>query len=367
MFKGLMTLARPALLALDPEKAHELTLRSLEQGLFPKAGKKGGQNDQRLEQSVWGLSFKNPLGMAAGFDKNGRVIGPLFRMGFGFCEAGTVTPLPQDGNPRPRVFRLIKDRAVINRLGFNNQGHDALATRLASRSHEGILSINIGANKNSADRVDDYVRGLKRFYEVADFFTINISSPNTPGLRDLQTPEELDLLLSRLMQCRSDLMDEDEAPIRPIAVKLAPDIDDEALPAIIERLMAHKVDSIVISNTTLSRANLDHQSPADEAGGLSGRPLFERSTRMLARVYQLTNGTLPLIGVGGIDSGETALAKMQAGATLIELYTGLIYEGPSLVTRIKRALIRHCEENSYNSIGQLIGTKADEWATKEIN
>jgi dihydroorotate dehydrogenase len=362
MFKGLMTLARPALLALDPEKAHELTLLSLEQGLYPRSG----QDDQRLEQSVWGLKFANPLGMAAGFDKNGRVIAPLFRMGFGFCEAGTVTPLPQSGNPKPRVFRLIKDRAVINRLGFNNEGHDALANRLLTRSHDGVLSVNIGANKDSPDRVQDYVIGLKRFYSSADYFTINISSPNTPGLRDLQAPEELDTLLTRLIEARTELMD-DDAPYRPMAVKLAPDIDDEALPAIIERLMAHKVDAIVISNTTLSRNDLSDQTTAAETGGLSGQPLFERSTRMLARVYQITKGDIPLIGVGGVNSGETALAKLQAGATLIELYTGLIYEGPSLITRIKRALIRHCEENAYSSITQTIGTKADEWANKEID
>ncbi len=363
MFKGLMTLARPALLALDPEKAHELTLRSLERGLYPR----GGQNDQRLEQTVWGLKFNNPLGMAAGFDKNGRVTGPLFKMGFGFCEAGTVTPLPQVGNPKPRVFRLIKDRGVINRLGFNNEGHEALAGRLASRSHDGILSINIGANKDSADRIEDYCSGLKRFYNVADFFTINISSPNTPGLRDLQAPDELDALLGKLTQLRDQLMDEDEAPYRPMAVKLAPDIEEAALPAIIERLQVHKVDAIVISNTTLSRTGLGHGGTGKQAGGLSGRPLFERSTRMLARIYQITKGQIPLIGIGGIDSGESAVAKIQAGATLIELYTGLIYEGPSLITNIKRALIRHCEQNGYSSIEQAIGTKADEWAAKPIS
>ncbi|MCP4934031.1 MAG: quinone-dependent dihydroorotate dehydrogenase [bacterium] len=363
MLKGLMTLARPALLALDPEKAHELTLRSLEQGLYPR----GGQNDQRLEQTVWGLKFNNPLGMAAGFDKNGRVMGPLFKMGFGFCEVGTVTPQPQDGNLKPRVFRLIKDRGVINRLGFNNEGHDALAKRLLMRSHDGVLSINIGANKDSADRIEDYCLGLKRFYNVADFFTINISSPNTPGLRDLQAPDELDALLGKLIQVRAHLMDDEDAPHRPMAVKLAPDIDDDALPAIIERLQAHKVDSIVISNTTLARTGLGDQSTGEQSGGLSGRPLFERSTRMLAKVYQITKGQIPLIGIGGIDSGESAVAKLQAGATLIELYTGLIYEGPSLITNIKRALIRHCEENGYSSIEQAIGTKADEWAAKTIS
>ncbi len=363
MFKSLMTLARPALLMLEPEKAHEMTLRSLEQGLYPK----GGQNDRRLEQEIWGLKFSNPLGMAAGFDKNGRVTGPLFEMGFGFCEAGTITPLPQAGNPKPRVFRLIKDRAVINRLGFNNEGHEALARRLSTRSHKGLLSVNIGANKDSADRVEDYVTGLKRFYEVADFFTINISSPNTPGLRDLQAPDELDHLLTRLLETRTALMDEDEAPYRPLAVKLAPDIEDEALPAIIERLQSHKVDAIVISNTTLSRTGLTDENTARESGGLSGAPLFERSTRMLARVYQQTGGTIPLIGVGGVDSGEKALAKILAGASLIELYTGLIYEGPSLITRIKRALIRHCEQNSLSSIAEATGTKAKEWAAKEIN
>ena len=363
MFKSLMTLARPALLALDPEKAHELTLRSLEQGLYPA----DSQKDHRLEQTVWGLKFNNPLGMAAGFDKNGRVISPLFKMGFGFCEAGTITPRPQDGNPKPRVFRLIKDRAVINRLGFNNQGHEALAKRLMTRSHDGVLSINIGANKDSTDRIADYVTGLKRFYEMADYFTINISSPNTPGLRDLQAPEELDNLLTRLSETRAQLMDEDDAAYRPMAVKLAPDIDESVLPAIIEQLTKHRIDAIVLTNTTLSRSGLVDQTTAKESGGLSGQPLFKRSTRMLAQVYQLTKGQIPLIGVGGVNSGETALAKMQAGASLIELYTGLIYEGPSLITRIKRALIKHCEENAYNHISQAIGSKADEWAAKTID
>ena len=203
--------------------------------------------------------------MAAGFDKNGRVTGPLFDMGFGFCEAGTVTPKPQDGNPQPRVFRLIKDRALINRLGFNNQGHDALADRLLSRSHDGVLSINIGANKDSSDRIQDYVIGLKRFYAAADFFTVNISSPNTPGLRNLQAPEELDALLGKLNEARAQLMDDDDAPYRPMAIKLAPDIDDDDLPAIIERLREHKVDAIVISNTTLSRSGLARSGLSDQS------------------------------------------------------------------------------------------------------
>jgi dihydroorotate dehydrogenase len=362
MLKALMTLARPALFALDPETAHELTLRSLEAGVYPR----DLIRDPCLEQSVWGLRFANPLGMAAGFDKNGRVIGPLFRMGFGFTEAGTVTPLPQPGNPAPRAFRLINDRAVINRLGFNNEGHDALARRLERRSHDGILCVNIGANKDSEDRVADYVLGLKRFYEPADFFTVNISSPNTPGLRNLQAPAELDTLLSRLMAARASLMDDDDAPHRPIAVKLAPDIHDDDLPAVVGRLMAHGVDGIVISNTTLSRAGLTDQVTAREAGGLSGRPLFARSTRMLARVYQLTKGQVPLVGVGGIDSAETAIAKIEAGASLIELYTGLIYE-PNLISYIKQGLADHCRKMGYASISEAIGKRADEWAEKALD
>ena len=334
----------------------------MERGVFPR----DSQRDARLNQSVWGLSFSNPIGMAAGFDKNGRVIKPLFAMGFGFCEVGTTPPLPQDGNPAPRVFRLINRRAVINRLGFNNKGHDALATRLERRSHDGVLAVNIGANRDSADRIGDYVKGLRRFYEQADFFAVNISSPNTPGLRDLQAPQELDSLLSKLMQARETIMDEDDAPRRPIAVKLSPDIDDDALPAIIERLTAHKVDGVIISNTTLSRAGLDNESVAEQAGGLSGRPLFVRSTRMLARVHKLTNGQIPLIGVGGVDSGEAALAKIEAGASLVELYTGLVYEGPGLMTQIKRTLIRHCEQNGFSSISEAVGAKADEWAARDL-
>ncbi len=254
----------------------------------------------------------------------------------------------------------------MNRLGFNNEGHAALANRLLTRSHDGILSVNIGANKDSEDRIHDYVLGLARFYDVADFFTINISSPNTPGLRDLQAPDELDALLSKLTKMRTQLMDDDDAPYRPMAVKLAPDIDDDALPQVIDRLMAHKIDAIIISNTTLSRDGLQDQATGMESGGVSGRPLFERSTRILARVYQLTKGDIPLIGIGGVDSGETALAKIQAGASLVELYTGLIYEGPSLITTIKHALLQHCEENGYGSIADAIGTKADEWALKEF-
>lgn len=354
-------LATPFLRKLDPEAAHELTLRALELGLYPRCAASG---DRALEVAIWGLAFPNPLGIAAGFDKDARVPGAVLGMGCGFAEIGTTTPLPQPGNPAPRVFRLAEDRGVVNRLGFNNGGHRAALGRLRERRAHGIVGVNIGANKESTDRVGDYVAGLEAFYDVASYFTVNISSPNTPGLRDLQSPEALDELLGRVMAARAAKVAAGK-PFRPVVVKLAPDIAEDALAATVAALLRHGVDGIAMSNTTLERKGLRDAS-AGEAGGLSGRPLFHRATVMLARVYLATGVSVPLIGIGGIDSPETALAKIEAGATLLQLYTGLIYEGPGLIGRIIAHLAKVCAERRVASIGALTGTRAAEWAAKPL-
>jgi dihydroorotate dehydrogenase len=361
MLNLLLELARPALFALEPERAHEVALRSLEHGLYPHASRR---DDPELAVELWGMRFPNPIGIAAGFDKDARVPDAVLGLGCGFAEIGTVTPLPQSGNPRPRIFRLVHDRAVVNRLGFNNGGHAAALARLERRSKRGIVGVNIGANKDAADRTADYVRGLETFYSVASYFTVNISSPNTPGLRDLQAPAALDELLGRLMAARQRLVAAGAAQV-PIVVKIAPDIAEDDVAAIAERLAAHAVDGIAVSNTTLARPAL-RADAAKEAGGLSGRPLFHRATVMLARVAAATGGRIPLIGIGGIDSGETALAKIEAGATLVQLYTGLIYEGPGLITRIKRHLVRAARERGVASVAKLRGSRTSEWAAKAL-
>jgi dihydroorotate dehydrogenase len=361
MFGAMFDLARPFLFALDPESAHELTLKSLEMGVHPRCS---SADDAALAVSLWGLAFPNPLAIAAGFDKDARVPDAILGMGCGFAEVGTTTPLPQPGNPAPRVFRLVPDRGVINRLGFNNEGHAAAYARLAARTHRGIVGVNIGANKESADRAADYVAGIERFYDVASYFTVNISSPNTPGLRDLQAPEALEGLLSRVIAARAKLIAAGK-PTRPVIVKIAPDIAEEDVAPIANVLLGLGVDGIAVSNTTLARPPL--QSPeARESGGLSGRPLFHRSTVMLARIYEATGGRVPLVGIGGIDSSAAALAKIEAGASLLQLYTGLIFEGPGLIGRIKSALVEAVKARGAASITALTGTKAKDWAAKSL-
>ncbi len=361
MLDRLLDAARPMLFMLQPEDAHEATLKALERGVHPRhAG--GGRPE--LTVSALGLAFPNPVGVAAGFDKDARVPDAVLAIGCGFAEIGTVTPLPQSGNPKPRVFRLIEDRAVINRLGFNNGGHAAALARLQRRPARGIVGVNIGANKDATDRAADYVRGLEAFNAVASYFTVNISSPNTPGLRDLQAPAALAELLDRVMSAREALVARG-GPKRPIVVKIAPDIDEADLPAIVERLVAHAVDGIAVSNTTLARPLLKSREAA-ELGGLSGRPLFERSTIVLARVHALSGGKVPLIGIGGIDSGETALQKIDAGATLLQLYTGLIYNGAGLIDRINAHLAETVRSAGVRSISELTGRRSAHWAAKPL-
>ncbi len=364
MLNALMHLARPALLALDPETAHEATLKALENGIYPADR---AADPPTLASRLGDMALANPIAIAAGFDKDARVPDAVLGLGCGFAEIGTVTPLAQVGNPKPRIFRLINERGVINRLGFNNGGHEAALARLRARSRRGgIVGVNIGANKDTADRTGDYVKGIVTFYDVASYFTVNISSPNTPGLRDLQAPAALDELLGRVMAARAEQTAAGK-PRRPIVVKIAPDVAEEDVPAIAARLMAHKVDAIAVSNTTLARPGVSHNATSKEAGGLSGRPLFHRSTAMLARVHQATGGAVPLVGIGGIDSPESAFQKIEAGASLLQLYTGLIYEGPSLIGRIKQHLDATCRARGVSNISALTGTRATEWAGKPLD
>lgn len=362
MLGTLFELARPLLYALDPEQAHELTLKSLESGVYPRPS---GPDDPRLAAHLWGLAFPNPIGMAAGFDKDARVMDAVLGMGMGFAEIGSVTPLPQTGNPRPRIFRLIADRALVNRLGFNNAGHAAALARLQRRTRAGIVGVNVGANKDTLDRAADYVAGIEAFAGVASYFTVNVSSPNTPGLRDLQAPAALDDLVGRVLAARAKVTVAGR-PAPPVVVKLSPDIAEDDLAPIVEVLAARRIDGIAIGNTTLSRNGLTDATLAREAGGLSGRPLFHRATVLLARVHQLTGGRVPLIGIGGIASGEAAIAKIEAGATLLQLYTGMIYEGPGLLARIKRDLVAYLDRRNLRSLAGATGCAAASWAAKPL-
>jgi dihydroorotate dehydrogenase len=362
---GLYELAGPLLRLIDAERAHELAVQTLRAGLYPRAHAADPEN---LAVSLFGLEFPNPLGMAAGFDKNGEAAGPLLDLGFGFVEVGTVTPKPQAGNPRPRVFRLPEAGAVINRLGFNNQGHAAVQGRLeAGRSKrltggiaKGILGVNVGANKDSGDRVADYVAGIKAFAPVADYFTVNISSPNTPGLRDLQASEALEELLAAVLEARDGAAK--RHPRRAVLLKIAPDLKAGQLDEICAIAMARGIDGLIVSNTTVARPLPPATPHASEQGGLSGKPLFELATRRLAEAYRATGGKLPLIGVGGIDGAEAAYAKICAGASLVQLYTALVYKGPGLIGDIKRGLAEALRRDGHARIADAVGSRAEEWA-----
>ncbi len=363
MLRSLFALARPALLALDAERAHELAIEALKSGLYPRCRT---ANDPALAVRLWDLDFPNPIGMAAGFDKSAEVPDALLDTGFGFVEVGTVTPKPQDGNPRPRVFRAPRDHAVINRLGFNNDGHAAARARLDRRRGKGgIVAVNVGANKTSADKAADYVAGIETFADLARFFTINISSPNTPGLRDLQHSDQLDDLLSRCVDARDTAVAAAGRRV-PLLLKIAPDLGDEDLDDIAASVTRHGIDGVIVSNTTLSRDGLSDPAIAAEAGGLSGRPLFHRSTVLLARLRLRLPADLPMIGIGGIDSADTAFEKIRAGASLVELYTGLIYGGVDLVEALRSGLSQRLRREGFGSIAEAVGTGAEDWAAKAI-
>jgi dihydroorotate dehydrogenase len=344
-------LALPFLMRLAPETAHRAAIGALK--LAPSAAPR---RDSRLAVTAFGLSFPNPLGMAAGFDKNAEVPRGLLGAGFGFVEVGTLTPRPQSGNPRPRLFRLTRDRALINRLGFNNSGYAAAHARLSRLALAGIVGVNIGPNKDSPDRIADYVLGVKTFADVARYFTINISSPNTPGLRDLQQRGALDELVARVIEAREGC-----AVRRPVLVKIAPDVDLMTLDDIVSVGRARGIDGMIVSNTTVSRPPGLTSAAVTEMGGLSGAPLFDLSTRTLARAFLRAEGAFSLIGCGGIDSAAAAIAKIEAGATLVQLYTALIYRGPALIEEILRGLTTAVSEPGIERIGALVGARARDW------
>jgi dihydroorotate dehydrogenase len=345
---------RPLLRLLDPEDAHRLAIRALAIPPFVKLV----ADEPRLAVRAFGLNFPNPVGMAAGFDKHAEVPDAVLRLGFGFVEVGTVTPEPQAGNPRPRVFRLNRDQGVINRLGFNSEGADAVLRRLAARAEGGgIVGVNIGANRESADRIADYVRLIETFAPVVSYFSVNISSPNTPGLRELQQAKVFDALLARVMDARARMSR--QAGTTPLLIKIAPDLTLNELDDVVGAARQHHVDGMIVGNTTVRRPpGLRDKPTASEAGGLSGRPLFPLATRMLAETYVRVEGAFPLIGVGGIDSGATALAKIRAGASLIQLYSALVFHGLRLIANIKSDLSNELRRGGHASLDALVGADA---------
>ncbi len=354
MIRAFDAVSLPLLRWFDPEDAHRLAVHGLK--FLPPMRLR--PDDPKLAVRAFGLNFPNPVGMAAGFDKNAEVPDALLRLGFGFVEIGTVTPKPQGGNARPRLFRLERDEAIINRLGFNSDGADMVLRRLAARANfGGIVGVNVGANKDSADRVADYVKLIETFAPVAGYFTINVSSPNTPGLRNLQKAQELDDLLTRVIDARERVRK--SAGDSPVLLKIAPDLSLAELDDVVQIARSRRVDGMVVGNTTLARpSTLREQARAREAGGLSGRPLFRLSTRMVAETYVRVEGAFPLIGVGGIDSGGAALTKIRAGASLIQLYSALVYKGLSLVDNIKNDLASTLLRTGRDSLSEIVGADA---------
>ena len=354
MIRAFDAFSLPLLRWFDPEDAHRLAIQGLR--LLPPMRPR--PDDPKLAVRAFGLNFPNPIGMAAGFDKSAEVPDALLRLGFGFVEIGTVTPKPQAGNPRPRLFRLERDEAVINRMGFNNDGADAVLRRLAGRAHlAGIVGVNVGANKDSADRVADYVRLIETFAPVASYFTVNVSSPNTPGLRNLQQAAALDDLLAKVIDARERVRQ--NAGDSPVLLKIAPDLSLTELDDVVHIARSRRVDGMIVANTTLARpSTLREQNRAKEQGGLSGRPLFRLSTRMVAETYVRAEGAFPLVGVGGIDSGGAALTKIRAGASLIQLYSSLIYKGLGLVDDIKNDLASTLLRTGRDSLSEIVGADA---------
>ena len=337
---------------IDPETAHGLAIKALQIGAAPSPGI---LTSDRLRCEVAGIGLTNPVGLAAGFDKNAEALRGLSRAGFGFVEVGAATPRPQDGNPKPRLYRLTEDQAAINRFGFNNQGMHSIGARLETRPRDMVLGLNLGANKDSEDRAADFATVLTRCGPYIDFATVNVSSPNTEKLRDLQGKDALAALLAGVLDARNGL----ERSI-PVFLKIAPDLDEDGLKDVAEVAQASGIDAIIATNTTLSRDGLasDHR---DQTGGLSGQPLFEKSTRVLARLSQLTNGDIPLIGVGGIGSAEQAYQKLRAGASAVQLYTALVFGGLSLVEEIVEELDDRLAADGFASVAEAVGTGRDAW------
>ncbi|XP_046817419.1 dihydroorotate dehydrogenase (quinone) [Vespa crabro] len=345
-------IAIPLVQQIDPEVAHIMAIKALKWGFVPKEK----LNDPiSLRTSIWDLVFKNPLGMAAGFDKQGEAIEGLHKIGFSFVEIGSITPMPQSGNPKPRVFRLLEDNAIVNRYGFNSDGHDKVWERIKklkeNKDFVGIIGINLGKNKNSEDAAQDYINGIKKFSDVADYFVINVSSPNTPGLRSLQSKQNLKMLLTKVNEIRQIIGSK-----QPLLLKLAPDLSETERQDIAD-IVLHtktKIDGLILCNTTTSRVNLVNENKR-ESGGLSGAPLTDISTKIISDMYKRTYGKIPIIGVGGVFSGEDAYHKIKAGASLIQLYTSYIYNGPPIVGKIKRELNEILKKDGFSSINEAVG------------
>ncbi len=339
---------RPLLFIAGAERAHHMTLNALRTGLVPACGVR---DYPELETSCFGLDFPSPVGLAAGFDKNAEVAGAMLRHGFGFVEAGTVTPKPQAGNAKPRMFRLQEDEAVINRLGFNNKGMEYARERLQRRRRNaGIVGINIGKNKDTEEALSDYLVLLKELGPLADYVTVNISSPNTAGLRDLQRRDALEALLEALLLERDKMSER-----KPLLLKIAPDMTKSELEDVADVALRLKIDGLIVSNTTVSRPDSLQSEKKSEMGGLSGKPLMPLATEALRQMYRLTEGTIPLVGVGGISSPQDAIAKIRAGASLIQLYSALVYQGPGLVQRIRQGLADEVQRAGVMNISELVG------------
>ena len=342
---------RPLLFKIDPEKAHNLAIQSLKFNLVSNVFDEN-KNDPIFKTTIFGKELGNPIGIAAGFDKNAEVYNPLFRLGFGFVEVGTITPLKQYGNDKPRVFRLVEDEALINRLGFNNHGADIVLDRIKSNKNLGVLGINIGPNKESNDRLNDYLIGLKTFHQVADYITINISSPNTENLRNFHEKTKLQELLKSILKEKNKLKSE-----VPIAVKISPDIDENQISLISEILLENKIKMIIISNTSDSSRNDLKNIQKHQKGGLSGKPIEIKSNILINKFYKLLNGKIKIIGVGGVDSGQAAYDKFLAGADFIQLYTGMVFKGPNIAGIIKKDLKDLLLRDGVKNYTEIVGNK----------
>ena len=342
---------RPLLFKVDPEKAHTLAIKSLKFNLIPNLFDEH-KNDSIFQTKIFGKDLDNPIGMAAGFDKNAEVYNALFKLGFGFVEVGTITPLKQYGNPKPRVFRLVEDEALINRLGFNNHGAEIVKDRIKRNKKLGLLGINIGPNKDSSDRLNDYLIGLKTFYDDADYITINISSPNTENLRTFHEGDKLQDLLKSIMEEKKNLNSN-----IPIAVKVSPDISKDQVSQISEILLEHEIKAIIVSNTSEATRDKLSNIQRHQKGGLSGKPIEEKSNILINRFYKLLKGKIKIIGVGGVDSGQTAYNKFLAGADFIQLYTGMVFKGPNIAGIIKKELKELFIRDGIKNYTEIVGNK----------
>ena len=340
---------RSLIFKLDPEKAHDLAIKALK---FNFVSQNKIKNNKSIQTEIFGKTIPNPIGMAAGFDKDAEVYNPLFKLGFGFVEVGTVTPVSQYGNPKPRIFRLEEDMALINRLGFNNSGSEKVRSRIISNSPKGLFGINIGPNKDTNNRMEDYLIGLRKFYNLADYLTINISSPNTENLRSFHNENELNELLNLIEKEKKILK-----TIVPITVKISPDIEDQNINIISDLLLKHNIEALIVSNTTdKNRESLSNINKL-EKGGLSGKPLEKRSNELINKFYKILKNKVKIIGVGGVDSGQSAYKKIISGASLIQLYTGMIYQGPNIASKISEELINILDKEGVKNISDIVGSK----------